>query len=246
VFSNILHNAAKYTRAAGLIHIELRKHDTDVLVSVRDNGIGIPREQLSYVFELFAQLNRSYERTDGGLGIGLTLAKRLVELHGGRIEAKSEGLNQGSEFLVYLPALGTQAVQTEQALRHESVNPVGRRVLIADDNHDAAVTLSLLLQAMGHETRIAHDGLEAVQTAEDFRPEVILLDIGMPKLDGYEAARRIAKRAWAHSIRIIAVTGWGQEADRQRAREAGFHQHLVKPVDPRALSQLLGDTGTPP
>jgi PAS domain S-box-containing protein len=246
VFSNILHNAAKYTRAAGRIHIELRKHDTDVLVSVRDNGIGIPREKLSYVFELFAQLNRSYERMDEGLGIGLTLAKRLVELHGGRIEAKSEGLNQGSEFLVYLPAIGTQTVQTQQALRHESENPVGRRVLIADDNHDAAVSLSLLLQAMGHETRIAHDGLEAVQTAEDFRPEIVLLDIGMPKLDGYEAARRIAKRAWAHSIRIIAVTGWGQEADRQRAREAGFHQHLVKPVDPRALSQLLGDTSAPP
>jgi CheY-like chemotaxis protein len=167
-----------------------------------------------------------------------------VELHGGRIEANSKGFNQGSEFLVCLPSIDTKTVQAQQSLKYESQNPVGRRVLIADDNHDAAVSLSLLLQVMGHETRIAYDGLEAVEVAEDFRPEVILLDIGMPKLDGYEAARRIAERAWARSIRIIAVTGWGQEADRQRAREAGFHQHLVKPVDPGALSRLLGDPST--
>jgi PAS domain S-box-containing protein len=246
VFSNILHNAAKYTPPAGRIRIELHHQDDDVIVSIRDSGIGIPREMLSYVFELFAQLNRSYERTNGGLGIGLTLAKRLVELHDGSIEANSEGPNQGSEFVVCLPAAGPVTAEPQQVPRTDSDRAISRRVLIADDNQDAAVSLSLLLQTMGHETRIAHDGLEAVEAAEDFRPEVVLLDIAMPKLDGYEAARRIARRAWAFATRIIAVTGWGQDADRQRAREAGFHEHLVKPVDPETLSRLLGDTSTPP
>jgi PAS domain S-box-containing protein len=246
VFSNILHNAAKYTPPAGRIRIELHQQDDDVIVSIRDSGIGIPREMLSYVFELFAQLNRSYERTNGGLGLGLTLAKRLVELHDGSIEANSEGTNQGSEFVVCLPAAGPVSAEPQQVPRTDSDRAISRRVLIADDNHDAAVSLSLLLQTMGHETRIAHDGLEAVEAAEDFRPEVVLLDIAMPKLDGYEAARRIARRAWAFATRIIAVTGWGQDADRQRAREAGFHEHLVKPVDPETLSRLLGDTSTPP
>jgi CheY-like chemotaxis protein len=245
VFSNILHNAAKYTRPAGRIHIELRANGEDVLVSIRDNGIGIAPEKLNYVFELFAQLNRSYERTDGGLGIGLTLAKRLVELHGGRIEAKSAGPNQGSEFVVGLPPIAAQTAQNQQPLRNDPQSQVGRRVLIADDNHDAAVSLSLLLQAMGHETRIARDGLEAVEVAEGFRPDVVLLDIDMPKLDGYGAAQRIAQHAWARSIRMIAVTGLGQDADRQRARQAGFHQHLLKPVDPEALGRLLGDASPP-
>jgi CheY-like chemotaxis protein/two-component sensor histidine kinase len=237
VFSNIVHNAAKYTRPGGRIQIELRSTDENVIVSVRDNGIGIPREQLDYVFELFAQLNRSYERSDGGLGIGLTLAKRLVELHSGHIEAHSDGLNHGSEFAVRLPTIGAPAAPAPSVLPSEPANPNSRRVLIADDNQDAAVSLSLLLQAMGHETRVAYDGLEAVEAAEAFRPDVVLLDLAMPKLDGYEVARRIAQRAWARSTSLVAVTGWGQDADRQRSREAGFHQHLVKPVDLEALTR---------
>lgn len=245
VFSNILHNAAKYTPPAGRIRIDLGQKDEHAVVCVRDSGVGIPREMLSYVFELFAQINRSYERTDGGLGIGLTLAKRLVELHGGRIEAHSTGPNQGSEFRVSLPVISAYAEAAPQPSRVESDAQVVRRVLIADDNHDAAVSLSMLLQTMGHETRIAHDGLEAVEVAEGFKPEVVLLDISMPKLDGYEAARRLAQRPWAHSVLMVAVTGWGRDADRQRAREAGFHRHLLKPVNPEALAQLLGDTSTP-
>jgi PAS domain S-box-containing protein len=245
VFSNILHNAAKYTPPAGRIQIELRPADENAIVSVRDNGMGIPREKLDYVFVLFAQLNRSYERSDGGLGIGLTLAKRLVELHSGHIEAHSDGLNHGSEFVVRLPTIGVPAALAPSVPPSEPANPNGRRVLIADDNQDAAVSLSLLLQAMGHETRVVYDGLEAVDAAEAFRPDVVLLDLAMPKLDGYEAARRIAQRAWARSTSLVAVTGWGQDTDRQRTREAGFHQHLVKPVNLEALTRLLGDTSVP-
>ena len=246
VFSNILHNAAKYTPPAGRIRIDLQQSDEEVVVSVRDSGIGIPREKLREIFELFARLNRSYERTDAGLGIGLALAKRLVELHDGRIEAHSEGPNQGSEFVVRLPPTGALAPEPPQALPAESTRPPSLRVLIADDNHDAALSLSLLLQTMGHETRIAHDGLEAVEAAGDFRPDVVLLDIAMPKLDGYEAARRIAEQAGDRAIRLIAVTGWSQDVDRQRATEAGFHQHLMKPLDPQMLGRLFGDISRSP
>jgi len=239
VFSNILHNAIKYTAPGGRIHIGLRREGSEAAVSIRDSGIGIPKEMLSYIFELFAQLDRSYERTDGGLGIGLTLARRLAELHGGRIAARSEGLDRGSEFLVWLPTAESPATRSEQSPEERSKQSIRRRVLIADDNRDAAVSLSMLLQAVGHETRLAHDGLEAVEQAESFRPEVVLLDISMPKLDGYEAARRIASRPWARSTLIIAVTGWGQEADKQRSVAAGFHRHMVKPVDPEALLRIL-------
>jgi PAS domain S-box-containing protein len=239
IFSNILHNATKYTPPGGRIHIGLHSAGNEAVVSIRDSGIGIPPEKLGYIFELFAQLDRSYERTEGGLGIGLTLARRLAELHGGRIEARSEGLNRGSEFIVRLPMTESLVQGSEQPSAEMSRQSVGQRVLIADDNHDAAVSLSMLLQAAGHETRIAHDGLQAVEQAEAFRPHVVLLDIGMPKLDGYEVARRIASRPWAGSTLIVAVTGWGQEADRQRSSQAGFHRHLVKPVDPDALLRLL-------
>jgi PAS domain S-box-containing protein len=243
VFSNILHNAMKYTPSGGRVDIALRKENDEAVVSIRDNGVGIPPEMLDHIFELFAQLHRSYERTDGGLGIGLTLAKKLTELHDGRIEARSAGPGQGSEFLVRLPVSTPKPVQEDAAPSGRPDLSVSRRVLIADDNRDAAVSLSVLLQAMGHETRIAHDGLEAVEEAEVFQPEVVLLDIGMPKLDGYETARRIASRPWASSTRIVAVTGWGQDADRQRASEAGFHEHLVKPVDPDTLRQVVLGNG---
>ena len=241
VFSNVLHNAVKYTPAGGSIDVTLRMENRQVVVSVRDTGMGIPPEMLEHIFEPFAQLDRSYERADGGLGIGLTLAKRLIELHGGRIEAKSPGRGKGTELLIRLPVTAAGPAQRASAPpRHFDVG-VSCRVLIADDNHDAAVSLSMLLQAMGHDTRVVHDGIEALEEAEHFRPNVVLLDIGMPRLDGYETAHRIASRPWAVATQIVAVTGWGQETDRQRAKEAGFHRHLVKPVDLEALREVLSD-----
>jgi PAS domain S-box-containing protein len=246
IISNILHNAVKYTPPGGTIEITLRAEGGQAVVSVRDNGMGIPPEMLDHIFEPFAQLDRSYERPNGGLGIGLTLAKRLVELHQGRIEARSPGRGQGTEFLIRMPAIAAAPVKQHSgapARRPDFQGP--RKVLIADDNHDAGVSLSMLLQSMGHDTRLVHDGIEAVEEAELFRPDVVLLDIGMPRLDGYETARRIARRHWAAGTQIVAVTGWGQETDRQRAKEAGFHRHLVKPVDVGALREVLSDEHGP-
>ena len=241
IFSNILHNAVKYTPPGGKIDVALRTEDRRAAISVQDNGMGIPAEMLEHIFEPFAQLDRSYERADGGLGIRLTLAKRLVDLHGGSIDARSAGRGKGTEFLVHLPATAARPAKpaTTPHAHHES--QVSCRVLIADDNHDAAVSLSMLLQSMGHDTRVAHDGIEALDAAELFRPHVVLLDIGMPRLDGYETARRIAGRPWAAATQIVAITGWGQEADRQRAKEAGFHRHLVKPVDIGALREVMSN-----
>lgn len=241
VLSNVLHNAVKYTPAGGRIEVALRVEQREVIVSVRDNGIGIPQEMLDHIFEPFAQLDRAYERADGGLGIGLTLAKRLIELHEGHIEARSEGRGKGTEILIRLPAIAAAPPARASVTHPDSDLSGGCRILIADDNHDAAVSLSMLLQSMGHETRVVHDGLEAVEEAEHFQPEVVLLDIGMPRLDGYGTARRIASRPWAAATRIVAVTGWGQDADRQRAKAAGFHRHLVKPVDLEALTQVLAE-----
>ncbi|HEY7887759.1 MAG TPA: PAS domain S-box protein [Steroidobacteraceae bacterium] len=240
VVSNILHNAVKYTPPGGRIEVALHTHNRHAIISIRDNGMGIPPEMLEHIFEPFAQLDRSYERADGGLGIGLTLAKRLIELHQGRIEARSAGRGKGTEFLIHLPVVAAAPAKPASAPRKHAEFAGSCRVLIADDNHDAAVSLSMLLQSMGHDTRVVHDGIEALEEAEVFRPDVVLLDIGMPRLDGYETARKIASRPWAQATQIVAVTGWGQETDRQRAREAGFHRHLVKPVDFNALRELIG------
>jgi PAS domain S-box-containing protein len=239
VFSNILHNAVKYTPPGGRIEIGLRTEGRQAMVSIRDNGMGIPAEMLEHIFEPFAQLDRSFEHADGGLGIGLTLAKRLLELHQGEIEARSAGRGKGTEFLIQLPTTGAAPARRPSPPERHTAPAASRRVLIADDNHDAAVSLSILLQSMGHDTRVVHDGVEALEVAELFQPDVMLLDIGMPRLDGYETARRIASRPWAAATQIVAVTGWGQEADRQQAKEAGFHRHLVKPVDLDALRDLI-------
>ena len=239
VFSNILHNAIKYTPPGGRIEVVLRTEEQQAVVGIRDNGMGVPAEMLSHIFEPFAQLDRSYERPDGGLGIGLTLAKRLVELHKGRIEASSAGSGKGTSFLVHLPAGAAPAVRPPSVSNADADLAITRRVLIADDNHDAAVSLSMLLQSMGHETRVVHDGIEAVEEAEVFHPDIVLLDLGMPRLDGYATARKITNRPWAADTQIVAVTGWGQDADRNRAKAAGFHRHLVKPVDIDALRQVL-------
>lgn len=244
IFSNILHNAVKYTPPGGKIEVALRTERGRAIASIRDNGMGIPTEMLEHIFEPFAQLDRSYERPDGGLGIGLTLARRLVELHQGQIEARSAGRGTGTEFVIHLPSIVATPAQRASPPEKKIDHSVSRRVLIADDNHDAGISLSMLLQSMGHDTRLVHDGIEAVEEAELFHPDVVLLDLGMPRLDGYETARRIAGRPWADATRIVAVTGWGQEADRQRAKDAGFHRHLVKPVDVQALREVMSD-GSP-
>jgi PAS domain S-box-containing protein len=238
VFSNLLNNAAKYTERGGHIWLTAGRQGGDAVVSVRDSGLGIPREMLGKVFELFTQVDRTLEKAQGGLGIGLTLVRRLAEMHGGSVEAKSEGYGHGSEFTVRLPAMLTAPAPDEGA-GEEITPPSRRRILVVDDNRDSAISLGMVLQLMGNEVRTAHDGLEAVRAAEVFRPDVLLLDIGLPKLNGYEAARRIRGQPWGGGIVLIAVTGWGQEEDRRRSKEAGFNYHLVKPLEPAALEQLL-------
>jgi PAS domain S-box-containing protein len=211
-----------------------------VIIRVRDTGIGIAGDQFPRIFEMFTQVDTSLERTRSGLGIGLTLAKNLVELHGGTMEVHSPGAGQGSEFVVRLPILveAPQPTPPEAAVSELKTAP-GRRILIVDDNEDSAESLTILLSLAGNETRTAYDGLEAIEAAETFKPDVILLDIGLPKLNGYEVARKIREQPWGQTIVLVALTGWGQEEDRRRTREAGFNHHLTKPVDPLALTKLL-------
>jgi len=244
VFSNLLNNAAKYTDRGGNIWLTAERQGSDAVVSVRDSGLGIPREMLGKVFELFTQVDSTLEKAQGGLGIGLTLVRRLVEMHGGSVEAHSEGTGKGSEFTVRLPALFVAPARDERAAE-ETTPSSRRRILVVDDNRDSAISLGMMLQLMGNEVRTAHDGLEAVQAAEVFRPDVVLLDIGLPKLNGYEAARRIRGQSWGRAMVLIAVTGWGQEEDKRRSKEAGFNFHMVKPVEPAALEKLLGGLLSP-
>jgi PAS domain S-box-containing protein len=238
VFANVLGNAAKYTPSRGHIAISLGKDQGDALLRIRDDGIGIDPHKLDYVFELFSQLDRSYERTGGGLGIGLALAKRLVGLHEGRIQAHSAGPGKGSEFAIRLPLEHAVICLEEERPAAASGGP-SRRVLIADDNEDAAASLAMLIDSMGHETRVVFDGAEALRVAESFMPDVTILDIGMPKLNGYEVARCLAPKPWMRGALLIALTGWGQERDRRRAIEAGFTDHLVKPASIEALEALF-------
>lgn len=239
VLSNLLNNACKYTTRNGAISLTAEQQEDSVRIVVKDNGVGLTGEQLDTVFEIFNQVDSTLDHATGGLGIGLTLAKRLVEMHGGQITAKSEGLGHGSEFIVTLPIL-THAV-AEQPLPTGQYPSIGspQRVLVVDDNTDSADTLAALLQVNGHEVRLAHDGVAAVEAAEDFRPNVILLDIGLPKLDGYGACEQIRAQDWGKDLIIVALTGWGQEEDRRRSHKAGFDAHLVKPVSYGALLKLL-------
>jgi PAS domain S-box-containing protein len=242
VFSNLLSNAAKFSDPGSRIRLEAaRDGDGHVVVHVRDSGIGIPKEMQPKIFEIFVQVDRSLERSQAGLGIGLTLVKRLLELHGGTIEVFSEGRGHGSEFVARLPIAPADAAAESPAPqpRIERTVPARGRVLVADDNRDAAASLSTLLAILGYETRTAGDGAEAVTAAEEFRPAVALLDIGMPKTNGYEVARHIRRQSWGKEIVLMAVTGWGQAEDRRRTLEAGFDHHLVKPVDPDVLAHLL-------
>jgi PAS domain S-box-containing protein len=243
VLANLLTNAAKYTERGGDIRLTAERRTGDVVVSVRDTGIGISPEHLPRLFEMFSQVDSALERSQGGLGIGLALVKGLVEMHGGTVEARSEGRGRGSEFVVRLPL----PAETTAGPAHAANGDVGaaarprRRILVADDNRDAADSLAEMLRLFGHEVHAAHDGREAVEAAGWFRPEGALLDIGMPRLNGYEAARLIRDQAWGESITLVAVTGWGQEDDRRRAAEAGFDVHLTKPVAPADLDRLLAD-----
>jgi signal transduction histidine kinase len=238
VFNNLLNNACKFTESAGLISVSAEQQGGDALVTVKDTGIGISAENLRSIFEMFEQIDNSLERTRGGLGIGLTLVKRLVELHGGRIDASSQGLGRGSEFVVRLPAIVTRVSSAPSPSPGNS--PSGaRRILVTDDNRDAANSLAMLLKLGGHEVATAYDGIEAVEKAESYKPEVILLDIGLPGMNGYEVCRSIRQEPWGQGIRIVAVTGWGQEHDRRNTRDAGFDHHLVKPVTAIALSEAL-------
>jgi CheY-like chemotaxis protein len=240
VFQNLLNNAAKYTPEGGAISLSVTPGPDDIHVSVRDTGVGIPREMLAHVFEMFAQVERPLEREqDGGLGIGLTLVKRLVEMHGGQVEAASEGAGRGSEFVVRLPRAVRPTAAAPRPNGASVKKGTRRRILVADDNRESADSLGLMLELMGNEVHIARDGDEAVRLAEVVHPEVAVLDIGMPRINGYEAARSIRAYPWGRQVLLIALTGWGQQSDKQRSEEAGFDHHLVKPVDPGQLERLL-------
>jgi PAS domain S-box-containing protein len=240
VFTNLINNSVKYTESGGHIQLAVERQGSEVLVSVRDNGIGIDAEHLSHLFEMFSQGTPALERSGGGLGIGLALARGIVELHGGSIEARSEGLGHGSELIVRLSVAEPLGEAQPLSRAEDEPRPSSKcRVLVADDNEDSADSLSLMLELSGYETWTAHDGRAAVEAARTHHPDAVLLDIGMPKLNGYEAAHLIREQPWGKSMLLIAITGWGQEEDKQRARDAGFDHHLTKPVNLADLESLL-------
>jgi len=240
VLSNLLTNAAKYTDPEGQIRITGRCEREDVVIRVADSGIGISAAALPRVFNMFSQVHSMTDRSEGGLGIGLALAQGLIELHGGTIEANSAGLGYGSEFTVRLPRrMAAHATKLTSNSPATPPVPLRRRILIADDNRDSAETLAALLRMEGHEVTSVHDGPVALSVFSDIKPEVVLLDIGMPGLTGYEVARKMRQSAAGLAARLIAITGWGQDVDKERAFAAGFDYHLTKPVDPRRLIELL-------
>ncbi len=237
VFANLLTNAAKYTNAHGRIDVVVRRNDERAIVSVRDNGIGLASEQLAGVFDMFTQVDRSSRRAQGGLGIGLTLVKSLVAMHGGSVEARSEGLGRGSEFVVELPVMSNERPITAETTAMKRFP--ARRILVVDDNVDASDTLGTLLETLGATVQVAHSGEDALALLDTFGPDTVLLDIGMPDMDGYEVARRIRASPKHAEILLVAVTGWGQESDQRQAQLAGFDHHVVKPLDLEKLRELL-------
>ena len=239
IVSNLLNNAAKYTENGGRISLSARREGNHAVISVRDTGVGIPVEVLPRVFDLFAQADRTYHRAQGGLGIGLTLVRTLVELHGGTVLAKSDGVGRGSEFIVRLP-LGIELANRRDRARDESATVfAAHRFLVVDDSRDAAQSLALLLESLGADVHTATDGPAALDELDTYRPSVMLLDIGMPGMDGLEVARRARQRPDSRDLTVIALSGWGQDEDRRRSREAGIDYHMVKPVDLDELGRLL-------
>jgi signal transduction histidine kinase len=241
VIINLLNNAAKYTDEGGKLRLSLSSDEAHAIVRVQDNGVGIPPEMLNEVFDMFAQVNRTLDRSQGGLGIGLSLVRRLTEMHGGKVTAESEGLGQGSVFTVRIPVMATAELPAES---HEAPDPEpskrpGLRVLVVDDIPDVADVLKMLLDLEGFETRVAYSGAVALDSARDFRPDVVICDIGLPEMDGHEIARRLRRDPGSAPATLIALTGWGTEGEVRRTRESGFDFHLVKPVDANALLELL-------
>jgi signal transduction histidine kinase/BarA-like signal transduction histidine kinase len=241
VLGNLLHNAAKFTPAGGRITVSARVRDDAIEIAVEDNGVGISADVLPHIFDLFAQADRSLDRSQGGLGIGLSLVKGLVEMHGGSVAATSAGAGAGSRFTLLLPRSLVVDAPAQGGAPATPVAALGaRRVLLVEDNADAAEAMLLLLRELGHEVRVVYDGLEALDAAQSFDPDVMLLDIGLPGMDGYELARRMRAMPRHAEALIVAVSGYGQEKDRQRSAAAGFDAHLVKPVDPRAFVAVIG------
>jgi len=247
VLANLLNNAARYTPDGGGIWLTADRDNGHVVVRVRDTGIGLSAAMLPRVFDIFAQADPGLDRTEGGLGIGLTLVKSLVDMHSGTVEARSAGVGQGTEFIVRLPVGSEGRPRPVEAEPAPPVSaPASRRILVVDDNLDTVESLALLLHLMGHEVHTAGDGPSALEAALADPPDLVLLDIGLPGMNGYEVAVRIRKQPELKDTILVAITGWGQEEDRRRAREAGFDHHLTKPADPAVLQKLLADVGVPP
>ncbi|MGE4239937.1 ATP-binding response regulator [Ramlibacter sp.] len=246
-FVNLLHNATKYTDAGGRIEVAVLVENRHAVVTIRDTGIGIPHDSLEKVFDMFSQVESALSRSRGGLGIGLALTQRLVQMHGGTIKAYSDGPGRGSRFMVSLP-IAAEEVPAAPAAKEEAMAGVqaGFRILVADDNVDAADTLAALLDLLGHTAHVVHDGEAAALAVPEFDPEIVILDIGMPKLNGYEACRRIRAQDGGAGRVLVALTGWGQEQDLARSREAGFDRHLVKPIAVDALQSLLEEVAAQP
>jgi signal transduction histidine kinase len=242
VFANLLTNASKFTSAEGHIWLTAKCDNGTVVASVKDDGIGLSAEQQGQVFEMFSQIEQPLERSQTGLGIGLALTRRFVEMHDGVVEVRSNGLGSGSEFIVRLPILEKIDVSTANLTNDPDNEPTNRtrlRILVVDDNRDAAESLAMVLKLTGHDVETAYDGRAAIDAAATLRPDVVLLDIGLPMVNGYEACRQIRGQEWGRKMKIIAVTGWGQDDDRQKTKDAGFNDHLIKPVEPAEIIELL-------
>ena len=244
LITNLLNNAARYTPHGGSITVTARDEEGKAVVRVADSGRGIEPEDIERIFAMFVQGRSSENNAGGGLGVGLALARTIAELHGGSLTAHSAGMNTGSEFTLKMPLSASVVEKPKADAPRPALTTVPRRILVVDDNVDAAATLEMLLKSLGHETCVVHDGVGALQMADEFRPDVVLLDLGMPGLDGYETARRLRAVKKELPFRIIALTGWGQESDRQKTREAGFDLHLTKPVELEDLVQAVSNGGT--
>jgi PAS domain S-box-containing protein len=243
VLANLLNNAAKYTPSPGTIRLTAEQVENEIVISVLDNGIGIPPDMLDRIFEMFAQVDRPAERGYTGLGIGLTLVNSLVEMHGGKVEVKSQGRNHGSEFTLRLPVIPAPdpSPRIPEPSEDEIPKTARRRILVVDDNKDALSMLSMMVELLGNEVCTAQDGLEAIKAAESFRPDAILMDLGMPNLSGYDAARKIRSADWGREVVLVATTGWGHDDDKRRTKDAGFDHHLVKPIGRGTLQELLAN-----